>query len=159
MPGMDHILSKAFLATGGSVAYSKWTLVKAVAGTTLIPAQFAKMVSTTDAGVIPLGVCMEDVDATKVATGKAFINIALEGNVKCIWDGQGTTPAPGLVVGLSGQTAGTGDGRVTVITKAGAGVQPKAAIGVILDIVGNSIGQSATAGDWFDVELMPGLMY
>jgi hypothetical protein len=159
MPGMDHILSKGYLATGGAVAFSRWQLVKAVAGTTITPAQCAKMISATDIAVTPLGVCMEDLDATKTATGKAFIQVATIGNVKCIWDGVGTAPAPGLVVGLSRATAGTKDGQVTVLTKAIAGAQPQPAIGVVLDILGNSIGQAATAGDWFDVELVPGMMF
>jgi hypothetical protein len=158
MPGMDHILSKGYLLTGG-VAFSRWQVVKAVAGSTTVPAQCAKMVSTTDAGVVPLGVCMEDVDLTKVQTGKAIAQIATNGNVKCIWDGQGAAPTPGAIVKLSGQAPGTGDGRVTVATKAIAGAQPAAVLGVVLDILGNSIGQAATAGDWIDVELNPGMMF
>jgi hypothetical protein len=156
---MDHILSKGFLATGGAVAYNRWAVVKAVAGTTGQPAQCAIAVSTTDAAVLPLGVCMEDLDATKTNTGKAIINIALQGNVKCIWDGVGAAPTPGAVVKLSGKAAGTGNGQVTVATKAGAGAQPVACVGMVLDILGNSVGQAATAGDWFDVELVPGMMY
>jgi hypothetical protein len=153
MPGMDYGRSKAYLATG-SVAYKRWQVVKNVTGTTLNPAQCAIMVATTDAAVPPLGVCMEDLDVAKVNTGKAFINVALEGNVKAIWDGSGTTPAPGLYVGLSGGTAGTKDGQVTVV----AATPGTAAfvIGRILDIVGNSIGQAATAGDWLDIQLLPG---
>ena len=30
MPGMDHILSKGFLATGGSVAYSQFMVVQQI---------------------------------------------------------------------------------------------------------------------------------
>jgi hypothetical protein len=151
---MDHVLSKAYLATGGSVAYTRWTLVKALTGTTLIPAQCAKMVSTTDAGVMPLGVCMEDLDATKTSTGKAFIQIATQGIVKCIWDGVGTTPAPDLYVGLSAKTAGTGDGQVTVVANTPAAVT--FVVGRVIDILGQSIGATAAAGDWIDVELTPG---
>jgi hypothetical protein len=113
------------------------------------------MVSTTDAGVMPLGVLMEDLDAAKNNTGKAIVQVALQGAVKAIWDGVGTTPAPGLYVGLSGQTAGTGDGKVTVVANT-----PAAAtfiVGRILDIVGNSIGATAAANDWLDIELTPGL--
>jgi len=156
---MDHVLAKAFLATGGSVAYSRWQVVKQLGGSTMLPAQCAVMVSTTDAAVLPLGVCMEDLDAVKTNTGKAMINIALEGNVKAIWDGVGAAPTPGSVVKLSAKAAGTGNGQVTVATKAAAGVQPAACLGYVLDILGNSIGQTATAGDWLDVELVPGMMY
>jgi deoxyribose-phosphate aldolase len=158
MPGMDHILSKGYLLTGG-VAFSRWQLVKAVAGSVTVPAQCARMVSATDAGVIPLGVCMEDVDLTKVQTGKAIAQIATQGNVKCIWDGVGAAPTPGAVVKLSAATAGTKDGQVTVATKAAGGVAPAAAVGIVLDILGNSIGAAAAAGDWFDVELVPGMMF
>jgi hypothetical protein len=155
---MDHILSKGYLLTGG-VAFARWQVVKAVAGSTISPAQCARMVSATDAGVIPLGVCMEDVDLAKVNTGKAIAQIATNGNVKCIWDGVGAAPTPGAVVKLSAATAGTKDGQVTVATKAAGGVAPVAVVGTVLDILGNSIGQTATAGDWFDVELNPGMMF
>jgi|SRR5882724_1148382 len=153
MPGMDYGRSKAYLATG-SVAYKRGYVVKATTGTTLVPAQCGILVATTDAAVPPLGVCMEDLDAAKVTTGKAFINIALEGNVKVIWDGSGTTPSPGLYVGLSGGSAGVKDGQVTVVA-----ATPGAAtfvIGRVLSIIGNSIGQAATAGDYMDIQLLPG---
>jgi hypothetical protein len=158
MPGMDHILSKGFLATGGSVAYKQWQVVKQIAGTTLAPAQCAIMVATTDLAVVPLGVCMEPLDAAKTVTGKAIINVALQGNIKCIWDGVGTL-AVGAVMGLSAGTAGVKDGQVTVMTKAIAGAQPKPALGICLGFVGNSMGQAATAGDWIDVQLEPGMMF
>jgi hypothetical protein len=159
MPGMDNILNKAYLATGGSQAYTKFQVVKQVSETTLIPAQCALMVSTTDVALEPLGVCMEDLDAAKTNTGKAFINVALEGNVKVIWDGAGSAPTPGAFVKLSALTAGSGNGMVTVATKAAAGAQPVPVVGRVVGILGNSIGATAAKGDWFDIQLTPGGMF
>jgi hypothetical protein len=156
---MDYRLSKAYLATGGSVALSKFQVMKAVAQTTIAPAQCARMVSTTDAAVQPLGVLMEDLDAAKTATGKAYVNIALEGNVKVIWDGAGTALTPGLFVKLSALAAASGDGMVTACTQAITTADPVPVVGRVLGIVGNSIGATAAKGDWFDIELTPGMVF
>ena len=82
MPGMDHLLTKAFLATGGAVAYKQFQCVKQVAESTLQPAQCAIM--TAGDTNPPLGVVQEPLDAVKTATGKAFVGVALSGNTKVI---------------------------------------------------------------------------
>src|SRR5260370_27282961 len=80
MPGTDHVLSKGFLATGGSVAYPQWSVVQQVAAVGVVPAAVA--LAPTSLGVAaaaaPLGVSVDALDAVKTVTGKAFINIALD---------------------------------------------------------------------------------
>ncbi len=166
MPGTDHVLSKAFLATGGSVAYPQWSVVQQVAAVGVVPAAVA--LAPTSLGVAaaaaPLGVSVDALDAVKTVTGKAFINIALDGNVKCIWDGTtggitpwatvGIAPALGALVVASATVAG----RVKFIP-ATAPFLGWAVIGTLIALPGNPLptfGASAAAGDWFDVALTLG---
>jgi hypothetical protein len=162
MPGMDHILAKAFLATGGSVAYPQWAVVTQVAAVGLVAA--AVQITPTTAGTTGtaqtvIGVCQEQLDATKTVTGKAFINVALQGNVKVIWDGTtsagGTpasvTPALGLYVVPSNTVAG----RVRIITPP-ATYQGIPLLGTLISLPGSPLptfGANAAAGDLFDVAL------
>jgi hypothetical protein len=81
MPGANYILSKGFLATGGSVAYTAGELVKLATGSTLQPAQVVK---TSSQGETLIGVVMEDLDAAKVATGKATVGVQIMGIAKVI---------------------------------------------------------------------------
>jgi hypothetical protein len=148
---MDYKLSKAFLATGGSVALKKFQVVKQVAETTIQPAQCA-LYAHTDA-VMPLGVLMEDLDAAKTNTGKAFVNVALEGNVKVIV-GATTNMAIGKYVIPSITVDGAVDALAGMVG-ASAGTH---VLGRIIGVSGNSIGQSVTAGDYIDIELTPGLV-
>jgi hypothetical protein len=168
MPGSDHVLAKAFLATGGSVAYPQWSVVQQVAAVGLVPA--AVQLAPTSAGVAAtstglIGVCQEPLDAVKTNTGKAFINVAVQGLTKCIWDGTtgGTTPwatvgiAPvlGAYVAASQAVAG----RVKFLPATGSGGLGFGIIGVLVSLPGSPLptfGASAAAGDLFDIELMPG---
>jgi hypothetical protein len=165
---MDHVLSKAFLATGGSVAYPQWSLVQQVAGVGLTPA--AVQLAPTTAGTAGtstalVGVCQEVLDAVKAATGKAFINVAMLGNVKCIWDGTtggatpwatvGVAPALGVYVVPSATVAG----RVKFIPAPGTGALDWGIVGMLISLPGNPLptfGAGAAAGDLFDVALAIG---
>lgn len=168
MPGMDHILAKAFLATGGSVAYPIFSVVQQVAGVGLVPAavQLAPLSLGVagGGGAAPLGVCMETLDATKTVTGKAFINIALEGNVKCVWDGTtgGTTPwatvgvAP--AIGCLVVPSATVIGRVKFLPIAAAFLG-WSVVGTLISLPGSPLptfGAGAAAGDLFDLALTQG---
>jgi hypothetical protein len=167
MPGTDHVLAKAFLATGGSVAYPQWSVVQQVAGVGYTPAavQLAPITLGAAAQASPVGVCQEPLDAAKTNTGKAFVNVAMEGNVKCIWDGTtgGTTPwatvgiAP--VVGAYVVCSQLVAGRVKFIPATGSGGLGYGVIGQLITLPGSPLptfGASPAAGDLFDVALMVG---
>src|ERR1700744_6394077 len=168
MPGMDHILAKAFLATGGAVAYPQWSVVQQVSAVGLVPAavQLAPIsagVAATSTGLI--GVCQEPLDAVKTATGKAFINVAVAGNVKCIWDGTtgGVTPwaTVGIAPVLGAYVAASQavPGRVKFLPATGSGGLGFGVIGQLISLPGSPLptfGAGAAAGDLFDVELIPG---
>jgi hypothetical protein len=165
---MDQILSKAFLATGGSVSYPQWSVVQQVAAVGLVPAavQLAPVTAGTAAGSVGIiGVCAELLDATKTVTGKAFVNIAIDGNCKCIWDGTtgGATPwatvgvAPGI--GVYAVPSATTPGRVKFIPATGSGGLGYGAIGMLISQPGSPLpvfGAGAAAGDLFDITLLVG---
>jgi|ERR1700746_288231 len=168
MPGMDHVLAKGFLATGGAVAYPQWSVVQQVSAVGLVPAavQLAPTTAGTAAGSVDIvGVCQEPLDATKTVTGKAFINVALSGNVKCIWDGTtggttpwatvGVAPALGCYVVPSQAVAG----RVKFLPPTGSGGLGYGVIGMLIALPGSPLptfGAGAAAGDLFDCMLMVG---
>src|SRR6266496_1669149 len=84
--GQNYVLSKGFLATGAT-AYLTGEIGLAIVGggsftTTMNSVQRAVAVSG-DTGL--LVVIMEDLDTVRLATGKAFINCAIQGivRVKC----------------------------------------------------------------------------
>jgi predicted membrane protein len=166
MPGMDHVISKAFLATGGSIAYPQWSVVQQVAAVGVTPAACALAPITLGvaAAAPPLGVCQEQLDAVKTATNKAFVNVALDGNVKCIWDGTtgGTTPwatvgiAP--AIGALVVCSQLVPGRVKFIS-AQAAYLGWQVLGTLLSLPGSPLptfGANAAAGDIFDVALTIG---
>jgi hypothetical protein len=75
--GPNYVLNKGHLATGGSVAYQAGRFVVATGDGT-------KCAKAAAAGVRVRGVCMEDVDADKVATGKVVVNVAMLGIVRVV---------------------------------------------------------------------------
>jgi hypothetical protein len=161
MPGMDHILSKAFLATGGSVAYLQFQCVQQVAAVGLVPA--AIQITPTSAGTgtntqVVAGVVQEPLDATKTVTGKAFVSVAIIGNTKVIWDGTtsgGTPVSIAPVVGAYVIPSAAVAGRVRCIA-APASFQGVPLLGIVADLAGSPLptfGANAAAGDLFDVIL------
>lgn len=152
MPGMDHILDKAYLMTGSS-AVKQFQVVKQVAETTLQPAQCAVMTAGDSAAV--LGVVQEALDAAKAATGKAFVSVRGIGNTKVIV-GVATNCAIGAYCIPSGTVAGAVDFLAGKTGTSGG----QFIVGQVIGIKGNSIGQAVTAGDLIDITLMAGdLLY
>jgi hypothetical protein len=170
MPGMDHILNKAFLATGGAVAYPQFSVVQQVSAVGVVPA--ACQLAPTSLGVAggggaaaALGVCQEPLDAVKTATGKAFVSVALAGNTKVIWDGTtgGTTPwatvgvAP--VIGALVVPSQAVAGRVKFLPPGTTAFLGWQLLGVLIGLPGSPLptfGASAAAGDLCDIALTPG---
>jgi hypothetical protein len=157
---MDHILSKGFLATGSS-AYTFGQVVEQVSAatgplSTINQAQclqypLAASLSALRAGIPVLGVCQENLDLVKVQTGKAIIGIAMQGNVKVVWDGTGTPSLNNAVI--PSYTGGAGS-----LIAAGnvAFVAPTAGTLNGYPVVGTPLTLPAIAGDIFDVQLTPG---
>jgi hypothetical protein len=158
MAGQDHILAKAFLATGAG-PYSFGQLVKAAAGTLLDPNQCAIAVAggagDSIVGKRVLGVCRENLDAAKVATGKAYVSVGLMGIVDCIWDGVGT-PVAGALVVPSAAASPANDGRVAFrATSATYGDFP--VVGTLMGSAGDlQSGLPTAAGDLIKVMLAIG---
>src|SRR4051794_35314412 len=67
--GPNYVLDKGHVATGAT-AYKSGELVIAQGDGT-------KVARATSAGAKVRGVCQEDIDATKVTTGKAVINVRM----------------------------------------------------------------------------------
>jgi hypothetical protein len=131
MPGADHILDKSFLMTGSS-AVALGTVAKVATGTTLQPAQAALATAATD---IIVGVFQENVDADKVTTGKAYVNVRMMGISHAI--------AGGAVAMGDYVTATTGGKMITTTTAANR-------------VVGMAMSAAAADGDIFTVFLMIG---
>jgi hypothetical protein len=148
MPGMDHILNKGFLITG-SAAVKQFQVVKQATETTIQPAQCTVMSAADTAPV--LGVVQEAVDAAKVVTGKAVVSVAMMGLTKVIV-GATANVAIGAYVVPSATVAGAVDALAGKTGASGG----QYIVGQIVGIKGNSIGQSVTAGDIIDIELMAG---
>jgi hypothetical protein len=122
--GPNYGLDKGFVATGG-VAYDFGRLV-VQSGTTGC--------AIAGAGGDVLGVCQEDIDASKVATGKAVIDIRLTGLSRVI---------AGAAVSVGARLASDASGRaVTAGTDVGSfGIARTAA---------------TAANQHIDVQLTPG---
>jgi hypothetical protein len=149
MPGMDHILTKGFLATGGSVAYTFGMVVTQVNLATgplsvINQAQCAICAAQSPVGHSVLGVCQENLDAVKTVTGKAVIGIALQGNVQVVWDGAGTAAWDNSVVIPSTTVAGAVAFRAASTTFAN------------IPVVGTPLTLPAVTGDVFNIQLTPG---
>jgi hypothetical protein len=146
MSGQDHLLAKAFLATGGA-AYVYGQCVTLAAGTALDPNQMVITPITARGITTPayLGLVQENLDLVKVATGKAYASVALAGVGFGIADG---AVAIGAMVCHSVVTAG----QLHAVAKTAAGSAP-------LPIMGMAMTTATTAGDIFSVLLMPGATF
>ena len=107
--GPNYVLSKGFLAQTPVTAYASGLLV--------IQGTVEQSVITLSAAntLLPFGVCTEDIDAAKIATGKAFIKVDLMGiaRVKC-----------GAAVTKGARISNDSSSRGIVVTRAIAGAQP-----------------------------------
>jgi hypothetical protein len=149
MAGQDHVLAKAFLATGSS-AYILGQVVTAVAGTALDPNQCVQC-ALAGAGAnapTPLGLATENIDLVKVQTGKAYVNVAIAGIAYGIWDGVGA-----LTPGCSLIPSAAVIGRLAQVA---VGTTGRPCVGVYLGDGGVVAGGSTAAGDIIAVMLTPG---
>jgi hypothetical protein len=141
MSGQDHLLAKAFLATGAS-AYVYGQLVVPAAGTTLDPNQMAiaSHLTTWAGATPPLGLVQENLDLVKVATGKAYASVAIFGV------GFGIAGAA-IAVGAQVMPSAAVDGQLITSGALGATNRP---------MVGIALTAATTIGDIFSVMLTPG---
>jgi hypothetical protein len=133
--GPNYGLAKGMLAQG-AVAYAAGELL--IAGS--VEQSCAKAGAAT---LFPLGVCGEDIDIAKVATGKAFVNVNLYGiaRVKC-----------GAAVAKNARITSDASARGVTVTRAIAGAQPQPIYGMALTATSN-------ANEFFDMLIMPGASY
>jgi hypothetical protein len=126
-----------YLLDKGYVALSTYNS-SAAAG--VVSKRFVKLVAnqTIDLNVAsntrPVGVVMENVDAAKVATGKAVVDVRLQGIARVIAGG---------TITIGGEVMSSTTGTALAAVTAGNIV-----VGIAL--------QAAVSGDEIDVELIPG---
>jgi hypothetical protein len=136
--GPNYVLDKGFLAEGGSVAYTFGEIV--VMGTAT---QACARATSTGATNNFLGVCQESVDATKVNTGKVFVDVRILGIARVI---------AGASITKGQKVTNDTSARATPITRAAAGAQPQNVLGIALTT-------TTTVGEHIDVLLTPGASY
>jgi hypothetical protein len=137
--GPNYVLDKGFLATGGSVAYSLGELVKQ-ATTNFSGDSVAKASAGTDDVI---GVCQENVDANKVATGKVVVDIRLLGISRVI---------AGAAIAMGDRLVSDASARAVPSARAAAGAQPAR-------VFGRALNAATAAGQHIDVLLTPGATY
>lgn len=135
--GPNYVLSKGFLAQTPVTAYAKGLLV--IQGTV----EQSVITLSAASSLVPFGVIADDIDATKIATGKAIIGIDLLGisRVKC-----------GGVVTKGDRITNDSTSRgITQARTAGAS-QPQPVFGIALTT-------TTAANQFFDMLLTPGACY
>lgn len=107
MPGSDHVLSKGFLVDSGAGAITFGQALQLVAGPGVADQPVKVTVATSPTAVGTIGLAGESIDAAKVATGKAFVNVNMMGVAKGIASATIATPVPGtgLTVAAGGKLA------------------------------------------------------
>jgi hypothetical protein len=132
--GPNYGSDKGFKVEGATaVVYGR----VAIAGTA---EQTATTPSVTSAIIQPLGIWQEDVDATRVATGKVIANVRLEGM---------TRGEAGAAITKGDRLTYDNQGRLTSVTRAIAGAQSVTVLGIALNA-------ATAAGQHIDVRLTPG---
>jgi hypothetical protein len=122
MAGANFILDKGYILEGSS-AYTAFRFVAAGATDTSVT-------STIAAGALALGVIQEDVDATKVATGKVAADIRILGISKVV-AGAAVTLWSEVATDASGRAINAATGHRVV----GRALQSAAALGDIIDVL------------------------
>jgi hypothetical protein len=128
--GPNYVLDKGFVATGAA-AYKLGELVN-------LSGDGTKVARATGAGSLCIGVCYEDIDATRVTTGKAVIDVRLMGIARVL---TGAAVAVGARVGNDATAR-----AITVAPAAGANAP----------FFGVALTASTGAGQYIDVLLTPG---
>lgn len=130
--GPNYVLGKGHVATG-STAYRAGEIVAASGDGT-------KVARATTANSVWRGVCMEDVDAAKVTTGKVVLGVQMMGIVRVL---------AGAAIAVGDHLANDTTARAVPKTKAAAGAQP-GAVGAI------ALTAATAAGQYVDALLIPG---
>ena len=119
-------LDKGFLAKG-SDAYKIGQPVKFDTDPQSVSAISGALTATT-----VVGICQENIDANKVATGKAIINVRLAGLSKGIAGATNIPKGTRLTVNTSGQfvAATTGNRVIATATEVGP-----ATVGLLMDVI------------------------
>jgi hypothetical protein len=128
--GPNYVLDKGFVATG-STAYAQGECVN-------LSGDGTKCARATGAGSLVIGVCQENVDATRVTTGKVVVDVRLLGITRVL---AGAAVAVGSRVGNDATCR-----AVTVAPAAGANAP----------FFGVALTASTGAGQFIDVLLVPG---
>ena len=144
MAGANYVLDKGFevLSTYNSSAAAGVTAYRCVAMSTTT----GKIDLNATATAVSIGVVQENVDASKVATGKVIADVRLMGITKVrVADTPGTIVL-GSRVAPSGTGANAGGVKLAVTTNAVLGI-----------VVGPCPIGTPAAGDLIDVLLTPGV--
>lgn len=141
--GPNFILDKGYLATG-STAYAQGEVVELILGSGSLAAVVTSCRRCTTANSLQLlGVCMEPLDTTRLATAKAVIGVRLLGIARVLVGSGGVTALDRVKTDASA-------GVVTAARTAG-GTQPQPVLGIALATV--------AAGGYVEVLLTPGGAY
>jgi hypothetical protein len=135
--GPNYGLAKGFKVEGTTAV---------VFGRVAIPGtaeQTATTPAATSATIAPLGIWTEDVDATRVTTGKVFAGVLLDGP---------TRAEAGAAVTKGDRLTYDNVGRVVTLARAAAGAQPATSLGIARNA-------ATAAGQHIDVQLTPGATY
>lgn len=143
--GPQYVLDKGFLATGAT-AYAFGEIVKLVVGIGNFTTTVNSVVRNTTATVLTtadtmLGVCQEDLDAVRLATGKAEIGVRLMGIARV---------QTGAAVTVGKFVTNDATARAIAVTKATAGAQP-------VPVLGYALTGATASGQFIDVLLTPGV--
>jgi len=128
----NYVLDKGYVATGATAyAFGELVVPSGAAGTSVARA-------TSAGSALILGVCQEDLDTTRLATGKAVIGVRLMGIAR-------------VIAGVNNITYGaalTNDTSARAVLQAGA-------VGSGAPSFGRALSPSANVGDQIDVLLTP----
>jgi hypothetical protein len=133
--GPNYNTNKGFLATGAT-AYAFGEIATVTGDATVARA-------TTINVVTPIVVVQEDLDTVRLATGKAFINCALEGLVRV---------QAGAAVAIGDRVTNDATARAIPRARTAAGSQ-------LLPVFGIALTAASAAGDHIDVLLTQGALF
>jgi len=134
--GPNYGLNKGFLATGAT-AYATGEIVTPTSTEAAVARAATANVTT------PLYVVMEDLDTTRLATGKAIVSCAMGGIVRV---------QAGAPVAINDRVTNDATARAIPRARTAAGAQ-------LLPVLGIALTAAGAAGDHIDVQLTPGGLY
>jgi hypothetical protein len=142
--GPNYGLDKGCLATGAT-AYQLGLVLKLIANpnSSLSTVANAVVQATTANDLGMLVICQEDLDTTRLATGKALIDCRFVGLSRVL---------AGAAVAIGDRVTNDATARAVPRTRAAAGAQPAATFGYALT-------SASAAGQYIDVWLTPGATF